>query len=95
MNDQAVEAVKVGLQQVGWSALWIDYLCDRQDGGISLKTFTATVSTPEMHVFEVFAVTGGGQSNFCNKDMFPSVDDAVAYHIGKLVVEGGYRIVAG
>lgn len=94
MNETCVEEVRLSIQSYGWSTLAVAFHSDRTEGDVSMKIFTATVGTPEMHVFDAIVVMGGGLTNVCNTDTLPSLNDAIAYHLGKLLLEGPYRIVA-
>lgn len=94
MTDQCVAEVTSGLENYGWSPLWVHRGQDLLVHEIELKVCTATVSTPENHVFNAWVIVGGGMMNCVNADSFPRLMDAVAYHLGKLLTEGPYRIVS-
>ena len=94
MTDPSVKAVRLGIEKFGWSPLWVTFHSECEEAGVMLKICHATVSTPEMEVFDAVIITGGGMMNCCKISTFPLLNDAIAFHVGKLVLEGNYQIVA-
>lgn len=82
------------MKSYGWSTLSVAFHSEREQDGVNMKICHATVGTPEMHVFDAFVITGGGMMNCVNVQSLASLEEAVAFHIGKLVTDGAYRIVA-
>ena len=76
----------------GWSILYIDKVEDREVGGITFEIFSLAASTRGGIVFNAWAVTGF-LTNICSLDAYPTMDDALAYHIGKCIMEGLLSIV--
>ena len=93
MNEKVAYAEET-IRAYGWSSMFCEYHSDREYGDVTVTICTCTISTQEMAVFDAVVLTGGGMTNCCNVDMFPSIDDAIAYHLGKLVTEGECRIVS-
>ena len=95
MTDPRVVEAESGLQSYGWSPLWVTFLGEHQQGNVHMCVCTATISTPEMAVFDAYIINGGGMMNCCNIASFPTLQDAVAYHLGKLITDGHAQIVIG
>lgn len=55
--------------------------------------FTGMLSTEDGAFLNAWIVTVMGESSFYNQDNYPKPDDAVAQHLGKLVLEGKLTIV--
>lgn len=53
----------------------------------------ASTLEAESKVLDAWVVTAMGKSGFYNQDNYPTPDDAVRQHIGRLVVEGHLDIV--
>ena len=58
-----------------------------------LAVFTAMLSTQEGAILNAWVLTVMGHSSYYNQENYPTPDDAVAQHLGKLVLEGKLSIV--
>lgn len=47
----------------------------------------------EMIVFDAWLIMGGGDSGYYNHDNYPTIDDAMAQHIGRLVMAGKVNVL--
>ena len=93
MTEKCVERVTTCLQQYGWQPLWVDQRDDVLIHDLVIQIYSATVSTPEMRVFDAWITDGGGMMHCVNTTTFPTFNDVIAYHLGKLLVDGPYKLV--
>ena len=85
--------VKSALACQGWSFLECIRLEDQQVGPFELTPFDAMLSTCTGTVWQAWVIRGGGMLNVLNREGFPNLEGAIAYHIGMLVRAGKANII--
>lgn len=74
---------------------WIDLvpICDVQVQSHQLAVYSALLSDANDNVFSAWVVTVMGNSGVYNQDHYPTPEDAVAQHVGRLAIEGQLEVV--
>lgn len=97
INDDGIESLlhfQLKVANVSW--LELKPFKDISIGDHTLAVFTGTLSKKsdnKTHVLNAWIVVGGNMSAFYNQDNYPTVNDAIAQHIGRLALEGKILVV--
>ena len=80
--------VKQAIKNHGWQFLFCDRLDDKEFGHLKLTPYDVLLGDETIGSWQAWVIRGGGTVNVCNRDSFTTIQAAMAYHIGMLVIDG-------
>lgn len=90
-NTAVRYVVREQLKTAGMASLDLDPVKDECINGHIFAVFSSCV-IQDNSVYDAFIVSGGGLSTIYNRENYPQYSDAVAAHIGRLVLDGKFKI---
>ncbi len=91
--DFREEQIKNALAKKKWSYLELHYETVHMVGPFELTCFDATLCSEDGSVWQAWIIKSEGMLNVCNRDSFPTVKNAICYHISVMWFEGKVDIV--